>query len=524
MEKAKEMLGWLKQFASKINKRSRKIMVIAGAAVLIFAVVIALVLNNRPYQVMFADVSDQEASEIINVLKGSGIEFQYKNGNILVKEDVLDETMAELVYQGYPKSGFTYDVFTENSSLMTTDSDKRTYKLYELQDRIGATIKLFDGVKDAKVTIALGEEGKYVLSDEDKTQSSASATVIMKNGGSPTQEQASAIQRLIARSVEGLEFENVSVFDGNGIEYSVDSSDSATKSGSDGAELAGLLEDQIKKNVMNVLTPFYGSGNVRISVKAAINMDQVVTESIEYNTPEKIDEQDKSGIISNENGSKDNTGSGATNGGAAGTDSNSDVTQYTTGGGSAGTGSSSESYTKEYLVNQIRQQGTVNPGVLENLTISVAINGEDFKSLDEEELRALVGNAAGIASSEYDEKITLVSAPFYEDGEDAGALPESERDVLLYILMMGGVALLIIIIVTFVLVKKKKRNRRITVPQARNLVTAAPPKREYNEEVINLQNEHGMELKKSIRDFSEQNPEISAQLLKNWLNEGDRYE
>ncbi len=85
-----------------------------------------------------------------------------------MKKDVLDQTKAALVQEGYPKNGFTYDTFKDNAGMMTTDSDKNTYKLYELQDRIGATIRCFEGVKDAKVTIALGEESKYVLSDEEE--------------------------------------------------------------------------------------------------------------------------------------------------------------------------------------------------------------------------------------------------------------------------------------------------------------------------------------------------------------------
>ena len=134
------------------------------------AVVVAVVLNSRPYAVLFSDVSQEEATEIIAKLQDSEVDYQYKSGDILVKEDVLDKTRAELVYAGYPTSGFTYNVFTDNAGLMTTDSDKRTYKLYELQNRIGATVELFKGVKDAKVTIALGEDNQYALSEIGKQQ------------------------------------------------------------------------------------------------------------------------------------------------------------------------------------------------------------------------------------------------------------------------------------------------------------------------------------------------------------------
>ena len=41
-----------------------------------------------------------------------------------------------------------------------------------------------------------------------------------------------------------------------------------------------------------------------------------------------------------------------------------------------------------------------------------------------------------------------------------------------------------------------------------------------NPEITKIQNEKAQGLREDIRDFTDQNPEISAQLLKNWLNGG----
>ena len=124
-------------------------------------------MNNKPYAVLFYELGAEEAQQIVEKLQEDGTEFKYQGDTtIMVKEEELDQVKAKLVQEGYPKSGFTYDTYTENASMMTTDSDKQLYKLYELQDRIGATICLFDGVKDAKVTIALGEGKQVCLSDE----------------------------------------------------------------------------------------------------------------------------------------------------------------------------------------------------------------------------------------------------------------------------------------------------------------------------------------------------------------------
>ena len=56
----------------------------------------------------------------------------------------MDQTRATLLSQGYPKNGFAYDMYLDNTGLMTTESDKERISVYDLQDRLGATIRLFD--------------------------------------------------------------------------------------------------------------------------------------------------------------------------------------------------------------------------------------------------------------------------------------------------------------------------------------------------------------------------------------------
>ena len=143
----KERFEQFKEFVGKLSSKTKKL-IIAGAVLLITAAVVIAV-------VLFSGLGTEEAQQIVSKLQEDGVEFKYQGeSTILVKKDVLDVTKAKLVQEGYPKNGFTYDTFINNAGLMTTDSDKRTYKLYELQDRISSTIRLFENVKDAKVMTA----------------------------------------------------------------------------------------------------------------------------------------------------------------------------------------------------------------------------------------------------------------------------------------------------------------------------------------------------------------------------------
>jgi len=49
----------------------------------------------------------------------------------------------------------------------------------------------------------------------------------------------------------------------------------------------------------------------------------------------------------------------------------------------------------------------------------------------------------------------------------------------------------------------------------------APLTPQEGADIMNLQTEKSMELRKDVRKFAEDNPEIAAQMVKSWLREGD---
>ena len=523
----------IKDFLSNINDRTKKLVIagVIGVLVITGAVIAALSMRQKPYEVMFTGVGSEEAKQIIGKLQEDQIDYQYKDGDIMVPTEKMDTTKAMLVSEGYPKSGFTYDVFKNNVSLMTTDSDRKTFKLYDLETRIGSTIQIFEGVKEAYVTIALGETSKYALSDDNAKEASAQAVVVMADGGSPTKEQAKSIQLLISRSIPGMVIDNVSVFDGNGLEVSTDSENQDINSGKAGEEISKLIEDQISAKVMNVLGPVYGNGNVRVSVKGTVNMEKLIRESIVYNTPEKIDEKDKTGLTSEESIHKEYSGDGKglNASGVAGSEANADIPQYNAGEGEADNAYGSSSLTRKYLLNQIKEQGQINPGSLENLTISVVVNGTGFGTMSIDDIRDLAGNAAGIVQADRPEKITVVAAPFYT--VDVPKEPDTTKETVAKGIMinqwiligaMAGVLLLIVIIILVVRNRRKKKALMDETGESQeDIPTLEPADKNSVSEILSPEEDRGAELRNNVREFAEQNPEISAQLLKTWLNGGN---
>ena len=179
------------------------------------------------------------------------------------------------------------------------------------------------------------------------------------------------------------------------------------------------------------------------------------------------------------------------------------------------------------LVDQVKEQTEIDPGVMDDLTVSVSVNGTGFGNLQYNEVRELVANATGIPLDQIDEKITAVAAPFYTDdtAQDVGAVAQTFIQRYGWIAAIIGGALLLILLIVFLIVrrvrKKRRERERLAAQPSDTLVIPDVRDEEEDLNILSMQNERSRELRESIRDFAEDNPEISAQMLRSWLNGGE---
>ena len=553
----------LKENWQKLSDKSKKmLMTITGvtAVVVVFAV-IALKFGWQPeYSTLFTGLNQEEAQEVVSLLQEENVDYRFndKEGAIQVTKENVDQTRARLLSQGYPKSGFTYDMYRDNAGLMTTESDKKQYTLYDLQDRLGAQIRLFEGVRDAKVTIAEAGEQKYAISDQTGADASASVVVTMESGKALTQDKAAAIKNLIARAVKGMNFTSVSVFDAETMMEIGDNS--ADESGLGGAKdltaLTSLIENNIGANVRRVLEKLYGQGNVAVSVKGTLNMEKLIQENTQYSTPDKIDEQDKTGLLHKEDVVNDNSlAADMSAGGVAGADANADTPRYTN---NDNTQTVADNYTnssaaREWLYNTVKEQRQVEPGVLENITVGIVINTDDM-SVSQNDLVKLVANSAGIPQDAAEQNIAIVRAAASgvvrspdTEAQPVSAQPDQALNLPLpvVIAIISGIVLLVLLILLLIIRGRGRKKAKAgdadmdglfdlvenTVEEfvagmspgiadgeaAEAGVAAQDDEMRRNEEIINLRMQHSMKLKQNIGDFVDQNPQIAAKLVQSWL-------
>jgi len=537
-EQIKDLWEKLKGLFLKLNKKVRRLLCGTLIAALVLAIVVALFLATRPYAVLFTGLSAEESKSIVAYLEESGVtEYRLEGSDtIKVPSSMESKLKATLLMQGYPKSGFSYETYRSAVGTMSTESDRDMAYLQDLQDRMAGVIRCLDGVKASVVTIVPEEDSRYILDSSAMTKASASVMVTM-NGGSPlSTQQADAIRNLISRSVKGLDISNIAISDSLGNTYS--GGDVSTASSGDASLLKLQLEEQVNRTlrgqIMQVLTPLFGEDNIRIAVNSTVDVSHRTGDSTTYKEP--IWAADGStggkGIIGSQIYDQEVVrGDGTTAGGVAGTTTNSDINTYVQDSAKV---NGNETYIRDnstinYNVDTNKEQVERWAGTVSDVMVSVTINSETATAINRDNLMQHIARASGITPELQANKISIYLGSFYKEASSS-LLPNA--DLLPFPAWMlyaaaGGLALLLILLsVIFVLRKKRKKklskelNALLDDHKSSTSMYAEPA----GVDIMTIKTERSMELRKTIRQFSEENPEIAAYMLKSWLKgEADQH-
>lgn len=544
-EKVKGFLNKGKQLWTGAKKRTK----ILAAAVLVVAagaiVAVVVASQNQPYATLFTELSQTDMTAITSYLTENGVsDFRIvEDDTIMVPADQEVQLKAQLVSQGYVNSGYAYNYSTylDNVSALTTESERQQLALYELNDSTSAVIRSMEGVKDATVRFTPGEDNTYVLDSGNVVEASAYVKVTMKDGVPLSETMANGIRNLVSSAIQGLKVENVTIVDSYGNTYAPDDGLGDLE---DSAALKLRLEEQVnntlEKKIMSVLEPVYGAENVSVSVNSIVDVDKVYTDSTNYSTEDWAADGSTNGegiigqkIYDNRLEADEN----GTAGGTVGTDTNADIPTYPENEGEMepGNGVVSSTGQTNFLVDEENKQVQRVGGTIADVMVSVTINEAVSGGVDVDDLYPHVARAAGITTADQMEKVHILIAPFntgdntpVDTDEDTTTQDGLLVDSWILYAALGGLVLFVLILVLVLLLIRRHRRKKAAalaaeLEQSGEMLQEAAPTPE-GADIMEMQTEKSMELRKDVRKFAEENPEIAAQMVRNWLKEGESME
>lgn len=544
--KLKDLWEKVKGFFAKLNKVTRILLGVCAAVILVLIIAAALLLNRKEYATLCTGLTASETSTVVQFLNENGVtDYKIDNDSILVPKGREEQLQIQLVTTQTLGSGFLYDFYTKNTGTFSTEAERKEALRIATEEKLAAIIRQFDGVQDAWVDITLGTKRVYVL-DNQTSQSTAAVTITPEGNGQLSAGVVEAIRYTVSHSVEELNIGSVSIVTTNGYTYN-DTTGVGAMADANALQLQYQEEtnNKVRSQVYEALRRIYGDDNVAVAVNTTVDMSRKVVESTKYAQPEGS--ATNAGLIGQEKWfwviGEDGT---IAQGGTVGTATNSDIPLYPdiVPNGTEDADYSSGDGERNYHLDTEVTQREVLAGTITDLSVAVTINqkSENAGSMTIEQLTRHVAVAAGIATNveNWDSHVSVAIAPFADDAPAAGPdgffvrLLAGVPDWMI-LAAIGGLILFIILLIVILLLRRRAKKKRLAkqaaleaemraaeeaaAAEAAAAVIAAAPT--GGADIMEVNTEKSMELRKAVRQFAQNNPEIAAQMVKVWLKGED---
>lgn len=279
--------------SNKINwlpQGDKSLASIALLATLVAATIVVILWTSaKNYVPLYGSQEHYDKAGIVEVLDKEQFPFRIDtdSGNIMVPQDRLADARITLAARGI-KAALPEGMTAMNGKVTMGTSQFMESMQYQhaLEGELARTIITMDGVRNARVHLAIPKRNLFVGRQEEK--SAASVMVDLAPGYSLKPEQVEAIISLVAGSIPGLDSRQVSVVDQRGKLVSGDLFDTTPVGKETDKKLAFIekVERNIEERASIMLLPIVGDGNYRIQVSADVDFNVVeeTRESLDKDT------------------------------------------------------------------------------------------------------------------------------------------------------------------------------------------------------------------------------------------------
>ena len=476
----------------------------------------AVIFGRGPeYVPLFTQLDPRDAGDIVRLLDDKKVPYRLAEGGtaIMVPASTVHGTRLAVASQGLPRGGVVGFEIIDRTQIGTTDFERRINYLRALQGELTRTIMQVEGVEQARVHIVLPEPSVFVSRARPAT---AAVFLKLKPYQTLDRSQVKGIVNLVARSVEGLKPEEVTVVDVYGRILSGDTEEAASAEGS-APSATSLLEIQkgfqkdLERSLQSLLEQVLGPGNVVTRVTAELNFDQKTVEKQLFQPV-----VDQSGILRSMQELQESfSGTGSAAGGVPGVDSN--ITYQAEAAGSQTTSEKKE-ITKNFELNEIKERLVVAPGTVRRLSVAVVVNRE-LSATEQKAIENTVTSAIGMDTQRRDQ-ITVTGLPFNTSmAEEMKVQLEAERKAAASMRRWYVIGTALGLGVLGVLGLQWSRRRRALREAMMAIQQGKVAVRQVASAEVTPEEEEKRRIREQIEKLAQQKPESVAQLLRTWLTE-----
>ncbi|MFT7411769.1 MAG: flagellar M-ring protein FliF [Paraglaciecola sp.] len=521
----------------------RQITLIIALIICVAIAVFILIWAQEPDFRPLAKMETQELIETLDYLDGAQIDYRLKGNTVYVNSEEYQRIKLGMTRQGISQGDSAgVDIIMQDMGFGVSQRVEKVRLKHAREKQIASTIEEMTAVSRAKVLLALPKENVFA-----RREKKASATVVVttRRGSMISSGEVNSIIDIVASAVQGLEPDRVTVTNSNG---------RLLNSGSQGAESArSRKEYELEKKresayiekIDSILIPVLGLGNYTAQADVTMDFTSVEQTQRSYNpdlpairSEMTVEENTVGGVIAGIPGALTNQ-----------PPLDSNIPERANGGSSQQSpGRNHKEETRNYELDTTVSHTKQQVGMIRRLSVSVALDyvtstAEDGTVSIEPrpqavllDIRRLLQGGLGFDVTRGD-SLEVVSIPFNREGEVVLAeLPFWEDPKFLPLLKLGGS---IFIIALLILVVVRPMVRKLINPDDMKADESdADEGLDLGDETISLLAEEFDEsqvgfaadgtfmlpdlhkdedILKAVRALVANEPELSSQVVKNWM-------
>ena len=522
-------------------------MILALAICLALAVFVMLWAQEPEYRPL-GKMETQEMIQVLDVLDKNKVKYEIEVDVVKVPEDMYQDVKLMLSRAGIDGATKSSDYLSQESGFGVSQRMEQARLKHSQEQNLARAIEELQSVSRAKVILALPKENVFA---RNKSQPSATVVITTRRSGLG-QEEVDAIVDIVASAVQGLEPVRVTVTDSNGRLLNSGSQDGVSARARRELELVQQKEAEYRTKIESILMPILGPENFTSQVD--VNMDFTAVEQ----TAKRFNPDMPA--IRSEMTVENNTSSGGV-GGIPGALSNQPPMESiipedaTKAAESTSTGNSHREATRNFELDTTISHTRQQIGVVRRVSVSVAVDfkpgaaGEDGQiarvARTEAELtniRRLLEGAVGFNSQRGD-MIEVVTVPFMDQLIEEAPAPELWEQPWFWRAIKLAIGALVILVLIVAVVRPMLK--RLIYPDSVNMPDdprlgheLAEIEDQYAADTLGMLNSSDAEYSyaddgsisipnlhkdddmiKAIRALVANEPELSTQVVKNWLQD-----
>ncbi len=258
---------------------------LVGVGTVAFFMAIIGGLQTSQMATLYADLDPSSASSIAQQLEAEAIPYEADATGRMIKvpQDQVDRLRLRFAGEGLSGGVVGKEIFDGESSFGRTSFELNINYVRAIEGELSRTIKYIRSVSEARVHVVMPERRPF-----QREESQPSASIMLKTNGSVGQQQARAIQALVASAVPGLSPDRVTISDTSGrlIMDGGGESDFTSFSSLEEARLAN--ERTYRNRIEEMIGSVVGRGLVRAEVSVSMDMNRTTTSQTTFDPDTQV--------------------------------------------------------------------------------------------------------------------------------------------------------------------------------------------------------------------------------------------